>query len=160
MWLVAGRRPVGGASLQQKPPSALCVRIIITSSAVQLQCAASMDMEIPSILSEHWEIINLGDISGTFADGIPLAGSKRAPWLLGKPSAYAPQRPLQGRPPPCCSWHHPGFNHLRARGPGTGITPRALHCRTLPRIYSLRRRRRGAGLTGLLTAMGIPGGST
>ena len=56
-----------------------------------------MDMEIPSILSEHWEIINLGDLPGTFADGIPLAGPSMAPWMLGKPSAYAHQRPLQGR---------------------------------------------------------------
>ena len=115
-----------------------------------------MDMEIRSTLSEHWEIINLGDIPGTFADGTPLAGSSRAPWLLGKPSAYAPQRPLQGRRPLYCWWNHHGFNHLRVRDAGTGIIPRALPCSTLPRIYSLRRRRRGAGLTGLLKAMGIP----
>ena len=47
-----------------------------------------------------WLIINLGNISGTAADGIPLAGSSRAPWLLGEPSARAPQRPLQERRPP------------------------------------------------------------
>ena len=40
-----------------------------------------MDMEIPSHLSEHWEISTRGDIPGTFADGIPLAGSSRAPRL-------------------------------------------------------------------------------
>ena len=55
-----------------------------------------MDMEIHSTLSEHWGIIKMGDLPGTSADGIPLAGSSRAPWLLGKPSAYAPQRPLRG----------------------------------------------------------------
>ena len=58
-----------------------------------------MDMEIPSTLSEYWGIFNLGNIPGTVADGIPLAGSSRAPRLVGKPSARAPQRPLHGRPP-------------------------------------------------------------
>ena len=113
-----------------------------------------MDMEVTSTLSEDWEIINLGDFPGTSADGIPLAGSSRAPWLLVKSSAYAPQRPLQGRRPPFCWWHHHGISHPRARGAETGITPGALNCHTLPRISSLGRRRRGAGLTGLLKAMG------
>ena len=98
-------------------------------------------------------IINLGDIPGTFADGTPLAASSRALWLLDKPWACAPQRPLQGRRPPYCWWHHHRSNRLRTKGGGTGITPRALHCSNLPRIYSSRRRRRGAGLMGLLKAM-------
>ena len=100
-----------------------------------------MDMEIPSTISQHSEIINLGGIPGTFTDGIPLAGSSRAPWLLGKLSAYAPQNLLQGRCPPYCWWDHHGFDHLRERGAGTGITPHALHYPFLPRVYSLRRRR-------------------
>ena len=103
-----------------------------------------MDMDIPRTLSEHLEIINLGDIPGTLADGIPLAGSSGAPRMLCKPSACAPQRPIQGRLPPYCWWHHHGFAHLPTNGAGTGITPRALHCSTLPRIYSLRRPRRGS----------------
>ena len=103
-------------------------------------------------------IINLGDIPGTFADGTPLDGSSRAPWPLSKPWACAPQRPLQVRRPPYCWWHHHGSDCLRMIGAGTGITSRALHCSTLPRIYSLRRRRRGEGLKGLLKAVGIPGG--
>ena len=115
-----------------------------------------MDMEIPSTLSEHWEVINSGDLPGTSADGIPLAGSSMSPWLLGEPSARVSQGPFQERLPLYCWWHHHGFSHPRARGAGTGITPRALHCHTLPQIYSLRRRRRGARLTGLLKAMGIP----
>ena len=81
-----------------------------------------MNMKVPSTLLEHWEIINLGDLPGTSADGIPLAGSSRAPWMLGKPSAYAPQRPLQGRRPPYCWWQLHGFSHPRARGAGPGIT--------------------------------------
>ena len=86
-----------------------------------------MDMEILRTLSEYGQIINLGNIPGTFADGIPLTGSSRAPWLLGEPSARALQRTLQGRCPPYYWWHHHGLNHLHTKDAGTGITPRTVH---------------------------------
>ena len=107
-----------------------------------------MDMEIPTTRSEYWGIMNLRDIPGTFADGIPLAGSSRAPQLLGKPSARAPQRPLQGRRPPFSWWHHHGFNHLRTKGAGTGITPRILHYPLCPRSFRYDVADEGMGVEG------------
>ena len=118
-----------------------------------------MDIEILGTLPEYGLITNLGNISGTAADGILLAGSSRVPWLLGEPSARVPRRPLQERRPSYFLWHYDGLNHLRTKDTGTGVTPCPLHSPILPRIYSLRRRRRGAGLKGLLKAMGITGGS-
>ena len=86
-----------------------------------------MYMEILRTLSEYGKIINLGNIPGTGADDIPLAGSSRALWLLGEPSARAGQGPLQGRRPPHCRCHHHGLNYHRTRSAGTTITPRTLH---------------------------------
>ena len=78
-------------------------------------------------VSESRKIINSGNFPGTFPDGIPLAGTSMALWLLSEPSACARQGALQGRRPSHCWCHHHCLDHLRAKGAGTCITPCTLH---------------------------------
>ena len=86
-----------------------------------------MNMKILRTLSEPGKIIKLGSIPGTFADGIPLAGTSRALWLLGESSARVPEGALRGCRPPHCWWRQHGLDHLRTKGTGTGITPCTLY---------------------------------
>lgn len=108
-------------------------------------------------LSDYWRIFNLGKIAGTFAVGIPLAGSSRTLWTLGKPSAHVPQRSLQERRPLPAVGHRYGSNHLRTKDAGTGINAsRTLHFPLSPRSvrYDVADER---GKKGLLKAMSITG---